>query len=121
MNIKVRIDRMLDGSGSTKAYASVNLDDAIVIRDVSVKDGKNGLFAQMPFRSYLDRKGNRQFSSTVFGQTKEIRDALNSAVLEAYTQQLQHRETVEQTAQETEEYEEVTDLSEEDLPFEQSM
>ena len=93
MEIKAQIDRLTDGTTSVKAYASVNLDDQFIIKDIAVMDGKNGLFARMPYRTYQDKNGQTQFSDTAYPLTTEARTALNDAVLEAYDQALNEQET----------------------------
>ena len=51
--VSAKIDRMIDRENATvKAYASVNIGGAFVIKDIAVVDGQKGMFARMPFRSY---------------------------------------------------------------------
>lgn len=87
-NITAKIDRMTHPDAKIKAYASVNIGGAFVVKDVAVMDGKNGLFARMPYRSYKDGKGDMQYSNTVFALTAQARTALNDAVVSAYEEQL---------------------------------
>ena len=35
-------------SGKLKAFATMTLDDAFVVRDIKIIDGKKGLFVAMP-------------------------------------------------------------------------
>ena len=93
MKIKAQIDRMLGNENKVKAYASVVLGGEYVVKGIAVMDGKNGLFARMPYRSYKDMDGNTQYSDTVFALNETSRNAVNDAVLEAYEQQLQMNET----------------------------
>lgn len=78
MEIKVNI-RHRNESGPTLAYASVELGGCFVIRDVRVVEGKNGLFAAMPSRRVGDK-----FEDLCFPRTRELRQRINDAVLEAY-------------------------------------
>lgn len=87
-NITAKIDRMTHPDAKIKAYASVNIGGAFVVKDVAVMNSKNGLFARMPYRSYKDGKGEMQYSDTVFALTAEARTALNDAVVSAYEEQL---------------------------------
>lgn len=86
--ITAKIDRMMNSDAKIKAYASVNIGEAFIVKDIAVMDGKNGLFARMPYRSYKDGKGEMQYSDTVFALTAEARTALTDAVVSAYEEQL---------------------------------
>ena len=49
----VRIKKV-DSAGRMKAVASVTLDDALVIHDIKVVEGHNGLFVTMPSKKLQD-------------------------------------------------------------------
>lgn len=70
--------------GSVRAYASVNLNDCFAIRNVKVMDSTKGLFVAMP--SY--KAGNGEYKDICFPVTKEFREQLNNAVIDAYKQAL---------------------------------
>jgi stage V sporulation protein G len=70
--------------GSVRAIASVNLNNCFAIRNVKVVDSSKGLFVAMP--SY--RAGNGEYKDICFPVTKEFREQLNNAVLDAYKQAL---------------------------------
>jgi stage V sporulation protein G len=70
--------------GSVRAIASVNLNNCFAIRNVKVVDSTKGLFVAMP--SY--RAGNGEYKDICFPVTKEFREQLNNAVLDAYKQAL---------------------------------
>ena len=53
---EVRIIPVKSGNGSTKAYASINLDGVFAVNDIRVVEGKKGLFIS-------DRKSTRLNSS----------------------------------------------------------
>ena len=88
MKVKAQIDRFVGKDNRIKAYASVILGGEYVIRDITVMDSKNGLFARMPYRSYKDRNGNMQYSDVAFALNETSRNAISDAVLEAYEQRL---------------------------------
>ena len=83
MKVDVRISSIRQ-EGSIRAYASVNLNDCFAIRNVKVMDSTKGLFVAMP--SY--RAGNGEYKDICFPVTKEFRELLNNAVIEAYNQVL---------------------------------
>ena len=82
--IKASIDRLTDGNTSLKAYASATIGSSFVITGIKVCDGKNGLFAQMPTRSYTDKNGKVQYPETFYPITAQARENLNKAVINAY-------------------------------------
>ena len=84
MKVDVKITSLTPGEGATRAYASVNLDDVIAIRNIRVMEGKNGLFASMPSYQGVDKK----YYDIVFPQTAELRVEINNAVVDAYRQTL---------------------------------
>ena len=70
----------MKGDGSTKAFASVAINDAIVINGVRVVDGANGLFVSMP--QSKDKEGN--FRDIVFAKDGELKAAIAGVVLGEY-------------------------------------
>ena len=82
-NIKldIRVYPLDDPQGSTKAFASVSVDDLIAIRGLRViEGGEDGLFVAMPQSQGKDRK----YHDVAFPLTKELRDEINKGVLEKY-------------------------------------
>lgn len=62
------------------ARGSICFDGAFVVDGVRVINGKNGLFVSMPSR----QKQDGSYADVAFPITKEAREAINAAVLEAY-------------------------------------
>ena len=79
-------------NATVKAYASVNIGGAFVIKDIAVVDGQKGMFARMPFRSYKGANGETKYSDIAFALTDEARQSLNDAVLGAYREALEESE-----------------------------
>ena len=91
--LTAKIDRMIEREDTTvKAYASVNIGGAFVIKDIAVVDGQKGMFARMPFRSYKGANGDTKYSDIAFALTDEARQSLNDAVLGAYREALEESE-----------------------------
>ncbi len=91
--VSAKIDRMIEREDATvKAYASVNIGGAFVIKDIAVVDGQKGMFARMPFRSYKGANGDTKYSDIAFALTDEARQSLNEAVLGAYREALEETE-----------------------------
>jgi len=78
--IKVSKIFKVQGNSSLKAYATVVLDDKLLLKGVKVVEGKNGLFVAMPQQQGKDNK----WYETVTFLTKEGKEALQVAVLKAY-------------------------------------
>jgi len=94
--LTAKIDRMIEREDATvKAYASVNIGGAFVIKDIAVVDGQKGMFARMPFRSYKTNSGETKYSDIAFALTDEARQSLNEAVLTAYKAELAQSEEQE--------------------------
>lgn len=79
--------RMMD-KGNKRAIASITLDDAFVIRNLSVVQGSKGLFVNMPSQKGLDKEGKEAYFDTAFPLSKELREDINKAVLDAYEEKL---------------------------------
>lgn len=72
--------RSVKGKGKLKALASVTFDQELVIRDVRVIEGENGLFVSMPSRRIKDN----EFLDLAFSLTPSLREAIAEAVLKRY-------------------------------------
>lgn len=91
-NISVRIDRLVDYEGTNiKATTSANIANAFAIHGIKVCDSPKGLFVSMPATSY-QKDGQTHYNEIFHAITKEARDALNNAVLEAYEQRVHMEE-----------------------------
>ena len=55
--VAARIDKLMEGEGSFKAYATVTIANSFMVHNVKVIDGSKGLFVAMPTRSYTDNNG----------------------------------------------------------------
>lgn len=82
MKVDVKIGSIYP-EGNIRAYASVNLNDCFAIRNVKIIDSSKGLFIAMP--SY---KAGNEYKDICFPVTKEFREQLNKAVIDAYHQAL---------------------------------
>ncbi len=66
--------------GNVLATANITLGGCFAVKGLRVMDGKNGLFVAMPDR----RDGQGKFQDICFPTTKEMREALNTAVMGEY-------------------------------------
>lgn len=98
--------RLLSGQNNRLAMASITLDNAFVVRGLSVMNGSKGIFVNMPSQKGVDAEGKTQYWDTAFPLSKELRDSINSAVIGAYQAKLselqqgaaRHDETAGQSA-----------------------
>ncbi|WP_368488032.1 septation protein SpoVG family protein [Clostridium sp. BJN0013] len=83
--------------GNVRAFASINLNNCFAIRNVKVVDSSKGLFVAMP--SY--KAGNGEYKDICFPVTREFREQLNQAVIDAYHQALTQSQGQNQQKAET--------------------
>lgn len=65
--------------GSLKAFASLTIDDSLVITGIKLVEGKNGLFINFP-----QYKSGDEYKDVVFPLTKELRDNVTKLVVDEY-------------------------------------
>ena len=77
-----RVERMyrIGGEASTRAFADVSVDGALMVKGLRVVRGSKGLFVGMPRKPGKDGS----WYDTVRPLTKEARASLISTVLEAF-------------------------------------
>ena len=80
--VKIEVSRIhkLDGTGATKAFVDISIENAIMVKGVRVIEGMDGLFVCMPRESGKDGK----WYSTVIPLTREIKEEIENVVLLAY-------------------------------------
>jgi len=76
----VRIRKVSSQEGKVRAFASVTFDEAFVVHGLKVIDGKSGYFVAMPRRDV----GNGEFKDIAHPINNQMRDEIQSAVLEAF-------------------------------------
>lgn len=96
--IRARIDRVFDDEkGKLKAVASANIGDFAVHGIRLYQDDKGEFFISMPSNSYKNAKGETQYDDIFHPVTKEARNALSDAVMDAYEQKLAEAQTASQS------------------------
>lgn len=81
-DLKLAVTRLhkLDGTGATKAFCDISILDSLVVNGLRVVAGKDGLFVSMPREEGRDGK----WYNTVIPLKREVKDAIERVVLEAY-------------------------------------
>lgn len=96
MKISANINRLVDKPDSNiKAFASVTIDGLFAVHGLRVMESQKGRFVNMPSTSYKDANGETKYSDIFHAVTKEARNALNQAVLNAYELRLQQVQQTE--------------------------
>lgn len=95
MNISCepRSIRILSGNGSRLATASITIDGAFVVRNLSLMNGSKGMFVNMPQQKGVDDKGNTKYYDIAFPLSTELRTAISEAVVGAYKERLNELQT----------------------------
>lgn len=77
---ETRVFPLSKKDSNLKAFASITIDDAICITGIRIVEGKNGVFMSMP----QSKDNDGEYHDIVFPITKEAREELEAAVLDAY-------------------------------------
>lgn len=94
MAITAKITNMVDDERSkVRAYASVNVDDQFTIYGVKVVEGQTDNFVSMPSFQTKDDNDNPRYVDIFRINSRDMRDAVQSAVLGAYEIALQQKES----------------------------
>lgn len=86
---------LLTQPSKVKAFASVTLNNELVLTGFKVIQGSNKLFVGNP-----SEKRNEEYKDTVFPITKDFREYLNRTVLEAYEAKKESQNEIPNTASE---------------------
>lgn len=78
--IDVRVYPIAEPQGATRAFASVAIDDLIVIRGIRIVEGSKGLFISMP--QTRDKDGN--FRDIAFPISGDLRKHISKAAIGLY-------------------------------------
>lgn len=82
----------VENRGNTLAYADVNIS-GFVTKGIRIMDGAKGEFLSMPAR----QKQSGEYEDTFFPVTKQARETLISAVMQAYHQAMQQQNQPQKT------------------------
>lgn len=78
-NVKITC-KPYNGNSKTKAFIDLELDDTLVIKELTLVEGKDGLFLSFP-----STKGkNGKYYNSVYSLDKEWRNLLQDACIKKY-------------------------------------
>lgn len=86
MNITVKAFENADSDSAIKAHANMTIDNAFVVKNLAVVQGKNGLFLNMPHHksNEVDENGKAVYKDDAFPLNKDLRDKLQAAAISSY-------------------------------------
>lgn len=80
LGVDVKVYPVKEPTGNLLAFASVNLGGCFAVNGIRIMDTQKGAFVAMPSRK--DKEG--KYHDLCCPTTKEMRQALNAAILEEY-------------------------------------
>lgn len=89
MNITQVVIRKYFSVGKLRAIVSVTFDEQLVVHDIKVIDGPQGMFVSMPSR----RRTDNRFLDIVHPINSEFRNVLSEAILDAFDRHVEESET----------------------------
>ena len=86
MNITVKAFENADPDSAIKAHVNMTIDNAFVVKNLAVVQGKNGLFLNMPHHksNEVDENGKVVYKDDAFPLNKDLRDKLQDAAVSSY-------------------------------------
>ena len=84
----VRVRLVSKDDAKLKAVASITIDDCVVVHDIKVINGREGMFISMPSRKTPDG----EYKDIVHPINTETREELKKVVLDAYEQEINKAE-----------------------------
>lgn len=89
MKIEVKIIKRKSSTekDKTKAFATVTLDEKLVLNNIKIIEGKNGLFVAYPQTKGKDKDGHEKWYDVFFPVTKEFYAEMQEVILKAYDEQ----------------------------------
>lgn len=90
INLTARIDKLMDGAGDTKAYASLTIGDAFAVHGVRIIEKDDKLSVYMPYRSYK-AGAETKYADVFHAITAEARTKIIDVVTEAYQMALEQQ------------------------------
>jgi len=90
-DVNVRVTVLNGREDNLRGLATVTVE-GLVIRNIKVMDGENGLFVSMPQYRTTDEDGREQWKSLVYPHNKNMYERLTRQVLEEYNRSSKERD-----------------------------
>lgn len=82
MNVKITVRKYESASSKTKAFVELKLDDVLIVKGLSLVEGKNGLFLSFPSSKGKDNK----YYNSVYSLNKDWGSDLEKACIKKYNE-----------------------------------
>lgn len=105
-HLTARINKIINGSGNTKAYVSLIIGGTFIVHGFRVMNSEKGLFVCMPATKYMDNNGEEKYKDSFNAISKEGYKQIQDTVLAAYNKKVNSQLNTE-----------YADMSHLDLPF----
>lgn len=83
MNVKITVRKYESSNSKTKAFVELKLDEVLIVKGLSLVEGKNGLFLSFPSSKGKDNK----YYNSVYSLNKDWRSHLEKACIKKYNEQ----------------------------------
>ena len=83
MNVKITVRKYESSNSKTKAFVELKLDEVLIVKGLSLVEGKNGLFLSFPSSKGKDNK----YYNSVYSLNKDWRSDLEKACIKKYNEQ----------------------------------
>lgn len=83
MNVKITVRKYESANSSTKAFIELKLDEVLIVKGLSLVEGKKGLFLAFPATKGKDNK----YYNSVYSLDKDWKAQLEKACIKKYNEQ----------------------------------
>lgn len=83
MNVKITVRKYESANSKTKAFVELKLDDMLIVKGLSLVEGKKGLFLSCPASKGKDGK----YYNSVYSLDKNWGNQLEEACIKKYNEQ----------------------------------
>lgn len=83
MNVKITVRKYESSNSKTKAFVELKLDEVLIVKGLSLVEGKNGLFLSFPASKGKDNK----YYNSVYSLNKDWTSDLEKACIKKYNEQ----------------------------------
>lgn len=86
MRVSVKAYENADMESAIKANVTLTIDNAFVVKNLTLVEGRNGKFVNMPHHksNEVDENGRAIYRDDAFPLTKELREQIQKAAIESY-------------------------------------
>lgn len=83
MNVKITVRKYESANSSTKAFIELKLDEVLIVKGLTLVEGKKGLFLTFPATKGKDNK----YYNSVYSLDKDWKAQLEKACIKKYNEQ----------------------------------